>query len=162
MNQEINIVVGNPDNRSKNNYFFIEFLVPLIEYLKENKIQLNIIEQNKDINFNSNNLYIGIFNLLPESKIPKNYIMFNIEPKINRSRKYQNFLNNSIAILNFEEENYGFSKKSSMYHKNIYFPITYHPKVENIFNIDRQSYTEEYDVLFYGYMNERRINLVKI
>jgi len=153
---EIFIVIGNPDNPNKKEYFFIDFLASLYNYLLDNNFNVKLIWKAIDVNPNIDNLHIGIFNMV--TNMPKNYIMFNIEPLENRDEIYNKKLINSKAILNLSDE-YGFPKDSCYFHKNITFPITYHPIIENIFGINK-NYDEEIDVLFYGSMNERRIELV--
>lgn len=156
--QPIYIVVGNPNNDLKKEYFFIEMIKPLYCVLKD-KYEIKMIMKCIDVDPNDETLHIGIFNLV--DKMPKNYIMYNIEPPENRDEIYNKKLNNAKAILNYCEE-IGFPKDSINYYKNITFPsVLYHPIIENLFNIDKNLYKEEIDVLFYGSMNERRINLVK-
>ena len=156
--QTIYIVVGNPDNPLKKEYFFIEFVAPLYTYLKDNNYNVEIIQKAKDVDPNNKNLHIGIFNMV--NTMPKNYIMFNIEPPENRDEIYNIKLNNAKAILSYCKE-IAFPEDSINYHKNIIFPATlYHPVIENLFNIDKNLYKTEIDVLFYGSMNERRINVV--
>jgi hypothetical protein len=146
---KIYIVVGS----RKKKCFFIEFVISLYSYLKDNNYNVELIRNINDINPNNKNLHIGIFNNC--IVMPQNYIMFNIEPFVSRSKIYNDKLYNSKAILNFTKE-YEVNNLN-----NILFPITYHPAIENIFNINRNSIQEDIDVLFYGCMNDRRLKLVK-
>ena len=156
--EKVYIVIGNPNNPLKKEYFFIEFLTSLYSYLKDNCYNVELIMKANQIDPKSKNLHIGIFNMV--NIMPENYIMFNIEPFENRDEVYNSKLCKARAILNLDNC-YGFPIHSKYYSKNILFPITYYHTIENIFNIDRSSIKQDIDVLFYGSMNSRRIKLVK-
>lgn len=155
---KIHIVVGNPDNPLKKEYMFIEYIAPLYYYLKDNNYNVNIIWKGIDVDSNNNNLHIGVFNAV--TNLPKNYIMANLEPPCNRDMNYNKKLCGAKAILNFHDVYNVFPKESSHYNKNIIFPMpTYHPVLENLFNVNENNYKTDIDVLFYGTMTQRRINI---
>jgi len=156
--KKINIVVGNPDNPLKKEYMFIEYIAPLYCYLKENNYNIDIIWKGKDVDPNNEDLHIGIFNAV--TNLPKKYVMFNLEPPCNRSVNYDKKLCSAKAILNFHEVYNIFPKDSPHYNKNIIFPMpTYHPTLENLFNVNKNNYKKDIDVLFYGTMTQRRIDI---
>ena len=157
--KRIKIVIGNPLNPDKNPYFFIDILTPLIEFFKDNKIKIDIIWNSDDIDIKSGDLHIGIFNHVPTMKhMPKNYIMYNLEPLQNMCLLYEEKLKNAMMIINLYN-NTNLTNYIKKINKCItYIPMCYHKKLENMYNVDKCE--EDIDVLFYGSMNTVRENVI--
>jgi len=152
----INIVFGYSINNINNQN---EFLMPLYYYLCEINIKCNVIEYIENINPNDLNLHIGIFNHVLISKMPKNYIMFNIEPYENLNTDMIQKLSKAKAILyylDYEIKELNFLKKL-----RFYYPFPYHKSIENIYNI-LCNYNKTIDVLFYGCLNNKRISSINL
>ena len=152
----INIVFGYSKNNINNQN---EFLMPLYYYLCEINIKCNVIEYIENINPNDLTLHIGIFNHVLISKMPKNYIMFNIEPYENLNTDMIQKLSKAKAILyylDYEIKDLNFLKKL-----RFYYPFPYHKSIENIYNI-LCNYNKTIDVLFYGCLNDKRISSINL
>lgn len=93
-----------------------------------------------------------MFNQLPES-----YISFQLEQSVSSrwfTDDYINKLENSYAILDYSLKNIDFLQKKGLHYQQMYFmPIGYNKNYETDY-LNHQD--EEYDVLFYGDVNNER------
>lgn len=160
----IKIVIGNPTTPSKQPYFFEELLISIYSCLKEKGFNIELIRFENEIDKNSEDLHIGIFNLVKLENLPKNYIMYNTEIKDYITNIYIKKLNNAKAVINIYNYDLDEFKYQKQYNKNmIYIPLTYHRSIENMYNVDLINIdNQDIDVLFYGNLNERRNNTIKV
>lgn len=133
---------------------------PIKGYFNDKNIAYKIIEFSEEIikDEDNNNLYIGIFNHVPLTHMPKNYIMYVIEP-------VENISENMLIQIKNANKIFVYMKNMLSLHKNsIFFPFPYHQSLENMYNIDKNKISKIYDLIIIGSLNDKRIqtyNLLK-
>lgn len=87
-------------------------------------------------------------------KLPDTYIAFQLEQSVNSrwfTERYLTVLENSYAILDYNLDNIQYLQEQGLYYNQMYYmPIAFH---NNYYVNDVK---EEYDVLFYGDLNNER------
>jgi glycosyltransferase involved in cell wall biosynthesis len=162
----VKIVIGNPRTPSKQPYFFEELLISIYSCIKEKGVKFDIIRFADEIDKNNEELHIGIFNFVKLNNLPKKYIMYNIETQnyIDNTIEYKNKLQGANAVINIYNFNLEELKyHTKLYNKMIYIPLTYHISLENMYNVNiLDEKNQDIDVLFYGSLNKRRIDIIDI
>lgn len=142
----INVVLG--ESRFKPNRM-IDHMTPFIGYLHDNMIDHKIIEFADEVRSTDNNMHFGIFNHVLFSNLPKNYIVFNIEPYCNLNDVLK------VVIAKARYLCYYIKDETLLLNKdNVYFPFPYHPRIENFYKVEPMD--KSIDVLFYGSINNKR------
>lgn len=157
---KLNIVLGNKSEKNQGVYFFQEILYPLYHMLLENNYECTIIDKACSVNTKIENICIGIFNCVHLQNMPKKYIMYAIEPVENLNDIYIKQMQNALYVLHIYPPTY---TQLYTYNKNnIYLPLLYHPSLINMYNINTNNILQDIDVLFYGTLNNRRINIINM
>ena len=132
------------------------YLSLVLKYIlnKEN-YQVDIV---KNIDLNNTNLYIILFSQKIK-KYPKNYIIYNLEQKDISKWINQKF---ELSILyskrSWDYSNLNISKFNNILQKKLtYFQL---PLISYNLLVNKNNNIEEYDILFYGTMNNHRINIL--
>lgn len=132
------------------------YLSLVLKYIldKEN-YQTNIV---KNIDLNSSSLYIILFSQKVK-KYPKNYIIYNLEQKDISKWINQKF---ELSILyskrSWDYSNLNISKFNNILKKKLkYFQL---PLIRYDLLDNRCSDIEKFDILFYGTMNNHRMNML--
>lgn len=137
--------------------FYDTLINPIKGYFKDKNINFQTIhfaDQVKKDN-NNDNLYIGIFNHVPLTCMPKNYIMYVIEPLNNIDENMFNQIKNANKILVYTDFEY-----FKNINKNcIYYLFPYHTSIENMYNLDKNKISKIYDLIIIGTLNDKRVNL---
>ena len=137
--------------------FYDTLINPIKGYFKDKNINFQTIhfaDQVKKDN-NNDNLYIGIFNHVPLTCMPKNYIMYVIEPLNNIDENMFNQIKNANKILVYIDFEY-----FKNINKNcIYYLFPYHTSIENMYNLDKNKISKIYDLIIIGTLNDKRVNL---
>ena len=126
---------------------------PIKGYFNDKNIAYRTIEFADQIikDEDNNNLYIGIFNHVPLTHMPKNYIMYVIEPFENCDENMLIQIKNANNILVYMKS------MLSLKTNSILFPLPYHISLENIYNIDKNRLPKIYDLIMIGSLNDKRI-----
>lgn len=152
---KINIVAGGLHK----NHFFIDLVTPLFYCLCEMGHDCTMLPLAKDVNSSITDLCIGIF--LHIDRLPKNYIIWNLEPLSPGSPHLTMRLINKIRkarfLLHYNPNEVEYVKQFN--NNVIYFPFSYHKSLENMYNL-KLPVKEDIDVLFYGTPNEYRLKTI--
>lgn len=91
--------------------------------------------------------------------IPKRFILYNLEPmnfRIKKRKDYIEKIKKAECVWEYSKTNLPLIKQ---FNKNIiYQPFLYSPSMESLYNIQHDN--KDIDVLFYGLMSSRRINII--
>jgi hypothetical protein len=150
----MNIIIVTGRSRTIGN-FYDTLINPIKGYFKDKNINFQTIhfaDQVKKDN-NNDNLYIGIFNHVPLTCMPKNYIMYVIEPLNNIDENMFNQIKNASQILVYMKNMLSIKENS------ILFSFPYHVSLENMYNIDKNKISKIYDLTIIGTLNDKRVNL---
>ena len=133
------------------------YLSNVLKYILEKEEYKVIIKEY--INLSDNNLHIILFSQKIK-KYPKNYIIYNLEQKdISKwiDKKFELSILFSKKSWDYNELNISKFNKI-LQNKLIFFrlPCIEYKLIDNIHNIN----IEEFDILFYGTMNEKRKNIL--
>ena len=120
------------------------------KFCKANNINSEIVT---DIDESDSSLYIILCHQRL-NKFPKKYIIYQLE-QIGRSpyitKQYNDVMDKALNVLDYSELNI---KNKTTYNNVIYQPILVNSEVKTQSNY-------QYDILFYGTMNKRRIMIIK-
>tara|TARA_B110000285_G_scaffold221367_1_gene274228 strand:+ start:180 stop:1007 length:828 start_codon:yes stop_codon:yes gene_type:complete len=152
---KINIVAG----AIKDPHFFIDLVTPLYNCLCEMGHDCTMLPMAKDVNSSITDLCIGIF--LHIDRLPKNYIIWNLEPlspgSPHLTMRLVNKIRKARVLLHYNPNEIEYVKQFN--NNVIYFPYSYHRSLENMYNL-KLPIKEDIDVLFYGTPNEYRLKTI--
>jgi hypothetical protein len=126
---------------------------PIKGYFNDKNITYRTIEFADQVrkDENNDNLYIGIFNHVQLIDMPKNYIMYVIEPLDNFNESMFIQVKNANKILVYLRH------MLTLHSNSIFFPFPYHSSLENMYNIDKNRISKIYDLIIIGSLNDKRI-----
>ena len=156
----LKIFIGQP--RDKEYYFFEELLISIYSCLQKKGVTFELVRYVDQINYNCDDLYLGIFNSVKINNMPKKYIMYNLETIGVLNDEYYKKMNNAQAVINIYNYEYNEFNYQRSFNKNmIYIPLTYSESLKNIYNINLLNKNQQdIDVLFYGSLNKKRTNIL--
>lgn len=152
---KINVIAGGLHET----HFFIDLVTPLYYCLCELGHDCTFIPLASHVNNSITDLCIGIF--LHVTNLPKNFIIWNLEPLFVGSphlkQSLVNKIQKAIILMHYNLNEIEYVKQ---FNKNVvYFPFAYHKSLENMYKINLPI-TEDIDVLFYGTPNEYRLKTI--
>jgi hypothetical protein len=147
-------ICGVPSNKPLD-FFFYELVYPLYRCAQERGIDCSLIAGDRIDSDGDDDLYIGLFHHVRQ--MPKRYVMWNLEPDVNLSASYAYKLRKALLVLHYNPSTV---REIERFSANVIpFPYYYHPSIEHLHPVGQPG-EEGVDVFFYGYLDNRRREII--
>ena len=140
---------------------FDDIILPLYFSLKRLHYNVSIVK-NKFFN-DTTNIIMGLCDYpdIDINNFPKDSIIYNLEQLVSGSKAFAEGYINACAkfpVWDYSEDNIKRFRELYNIDNVCHVPLGYCPEMTRIF----QEYPKDIDVLLYGAMNDRRVNMIKI